>query len=144
MKCLQILFLSYVLSLNADSSHLFASTPNITKYTNFEELIAQATSPEFEQLLARHRTILQNGYANALLDVLYQDSLSGIISLLKCRLHKMFSLPHTQLVKVIPIPEQQIATPIILNYRNGYIIIEWGQNKIYRYILDDISADPWR
>lgn len=144
MKCLQILFLSYVLSLSVDSSYLSAPTPNITQYPNFEEIIAQTTSPEFEHLLARHRIVLQNGYANVLLEVLYQDSLGGIISFLKCKLHKTFSLPHTQLVKVIPIPQQQITTPIILNYTNGYIVIEWGQNKIYRYILDDFPTDPWQ
>ncbi|MEK7249897.1 MAG: hypothetical protein AAB209_05670, partial [Bacteroidota bacterium] len=92
---------------------------------------------------ARHRTILQTGYANVLLDELFEDSLSAIISFLKCKLHKAFSLPTTQLIKVIPLPKQVLTVPIILDYPTGFIVIETGQNKIYRRVVDTIPNDPW-
>ena len=86
---------------------------------------------------------MQKGYANVLLDELNHDSLSAIISFLKHRLHKMFSLPTTQLIKVIPLPKQEVAVPITLEYPNGYIVIDWKQDKIYRRINDDFSDNPW-
>ncbi len=110
---------------------------------DFETVIARATSPEFEQLRSRHQSILRTGYTNVLFDQLHQDSLSAILSFLRYRLHKLFSLPHTQLVKVIPMPRQKISVPIVYDYPNGYIVIESGQNKIYRRISDEFLADPW-
>ncbi len=110
---------------------------------DFETMIAQATSPEFEQLQSRHQSIIRKGYADVLFDQLRQDSLSAILSFLKYRLHKLFSLPHTLLVKVIPMPQQRISVPIIYDYPNGYLVIESGQNKIYRRINNDLPPDPW-
>ena len=127
--------------LNANSTH--SSLPTAAD-PDFEHVIAQTTSPEFERLEAKHRAIHRDCYTNVLMDELHQDSLSAVISLIKHRLHAAWSLPHTQLVRVIPVPEQRIEAPIVLNYRNGYIVIEWMQNKIYRHVPDDIPGDPWQ
>lgn len=109
----------------------------------FDEMLSTVSSPEFDALVARHHAVVQHGYANVLLDELNQDSLSAIISFLKYRLYKTFSLPTTQLVKVIPLPEQEVSAPIILNYTNGFIVIDWKQDKTYRRVVDDNSDNPW-
>jgi hypothetical protein len=109
----------------------------------FDSVLTHISSPEFEALLARRRNVRRQGYANVLLDELNQDSLSAIISFLKYNLHKAFFLPSTQLVKIIPKPQQQISTPIVLDYPNGFIVIEWMQDRIHRRAVDAFEPNPW-
>ncbi len=116
---------------------------SVHKEAEFESVLARVTSPEYDQMLQQHQRVIQNGYSNVLKDLLHQDSLSGIISLLRLQLFRTFSLSHTVLVKVIPIPKQEIGTPIFLNYKNGYMVIEWGQDKIFRYVPNNFPMDPW-
>jgi len=144
--CNKVLLLTASLTLCAfsfQSDSLLTPTNTERTAREFDKLLSETSSPEFDALLSRHRAVVQKGYANVLLDELNHDSLSAIISFLKYRLHKTFSLPTTQLIKVIPLPKQELTVPIILDYPTGFIVIETGQDKIYRRVVDTIPNDPW-
>jgi hypothetical protein len=141
MKALPGIVVSFIL-LGADSVHQ-SPPPVIGRQGESAYLIAETSSPEFEHLVAQHRRTQQFGYTNVLFDEVQQDSLGALISFIKSRLHSLFSLRHTQLVKVIPVPQQEISTPIVVDYSIGYIVIEWKQIKLYRRVDLSFNTDPW-
>ncbi len=105
-----VLFLSLILALSLSSGTAPAQhevrDENLDSLSHsFQEMTRQLTTPEFERRKKVLRLFQQRGYVETLSDVVSDDGLGALLSLLRVNAQIAYHLPHNQLVFRIPLRE---------------------------------------
>ncbi len=114
MKAITI-FLSLSLALGVSSgtapSQREVKDENLDSLSHsFQEMTRSLTTPEFERRKKVLRMFQQRGYVETLSDVVSDDGLGALLSLLKVNAQIAYHLPHNQLVFRIPPRERPKPT----------------------------------
>jgi hypothetical protein len=108
--------------------------------TSFQTKVKTFTTPEFDRRKKVLRMFQQRGYVEVLSDVVAEDGVSALLSLIKVNAQIAYHLPHNQLVLHIPLAE--VPRPVTQN--PWHFLASPSQPYDIPLVQDwTFPADPW-
>ena len=141
--CIIILAIGLTLlsSPGSDPVHPTITEENLDSLSrSFQVFTKSLTTPEFERRKLILRTYQRRGYVEVLSDVVAEDGLSALLSLLKVNAQIAYHLPHNQLV--FHIPPAEIPVPATKN--PWHFLAPQSQPWDVPLVQEwSFPADPW-